>query len=79
MVRGPGKFFPFAIAILVFLLDVPIGYAHVPEVENSDSMAFIGKASPTITPLICGGEECHKDRNPRHTPLDSSPPTMEFG
>tara|TARA_Y100001934_G_scaffold56877_1_gene70354 strand:- start:17218 stop:22197 length:4980 start_codon:yes stop_codon:yes gene_type:complete len=79
MVRGPGKFFPFVIAILVFLLDVPIGYAHVPDVENSDSMAFIGEESPTIPPLICEGKECQKDRNPSHTPLDSTPPAMEFG
>ena len=79
MVRGPGKFFPFAIAILVFLLDVPIGAAHVPDVENSDSTVFFEGETPTITSLICGEEECQKERNPTHTPLDSSPPVMEFG
>ncbi|MBP72190.1 MAG: hypothetical protein CMA70_01210, partial [Euryarchaeota archaeon] len=79
MVRGPGKLLPIAIAILVFLLDVPIGYAQVQDVENSDSMAFIGAESPTIPSLICDGEECQKDRNPIYTSIDSSPPTMEFG
>ena len=79
MVRGPGKFFPFAIAILVFLLDVPIGAAHVPDVENPDSTVFFEGETPTIPSLICGEEECQKERNPTHTPLNSSPPAMEFG
>jgi len=79
MVRGPGKFFPFAIAILVFLLDVPIGAAHVPDVENSDSAVFFEGETPTIPSLICGEEECQKELNPTHTPLNSSPPAMEFG
>ena len=72
MVRGPGKFLPFAIAVLVFLLDVPIGYAHVPDVENSDSMAFIGGESSTIPSLICDGEECQKDRK------SSTPSKIKF-
>ena len=70
MVRGPGKFFPFAIAILVFLLDVPIGSAHVPSVEDSESTVFFGDEVPAIAPLICGEEECQKDRDPTHTPED---------
>ena len=79
MVRGPGKFFPFAIAILVFLLDVPIGAAHVPGVENYDSREALNIESSSIPALICGEEECQKDLDPKHTPLDSSPPAMEFG
>ena len=79
MVRGRGKFFPFAIAILVFLLDVPIGSAHVPSVEDSESTVFFGDEVPAIAPLICGEEECQKDRDPTHTPVDSSPPAMDFG
>ncbi len=79
MVRGRGKSLSFAIAILVFLLDVPIGAAHVPTVEDSDFSVLIGSEEPTIPPLICEEEGCQKDRNPTHTPLDSSPPAMEFG
>jgi len=79
MVRGAGKFFPFAIAILVFLLDVPIGAAHVPDVDNPGSTVFFDGETPTIPSLICGEEECEKELNPTHTPLDSSPPAMEFG
>ena len=79
MVRGRGKFFPFVIAILVFLLDVPIGAAHVPDVEDAESSVLIRNERPTIPPLMCGEEECQKDRSPSHTPVDSSPPAMEFG
>ena len=79
MVRGPGKFFPFAIAILVFLLDVPIGSAHVPGVENYDSRGALNIESSSIPTLICEEEECQKDLDPKHTPIDSSPPAMEFG
>jgi hypothetical protein len=60
MVRGRGKFFPFVIATLVFLLDVPIGAAHVPDVENSESSVLIRGERPTIPPFMCVEEECHK-------------------
>ena len=60
MVRGRGKFFPFAIAILVFLLDVPIGSAHVPSVEDSESTVFFGDEVPAIAPLICGKKNAKK-------------------
>jgi len=79
MVRGARKFLPFAIAILVFLLDVPIGAAHVPDGENSDSAVVIEDLSQFIPALLCGEEECQKKHDPAHTPLDSRPPAMDFG
>ena len=79
MARSPRKLFPFAIAILVFLLDVPIGAAHVPDGEITDSAVVVEDFSPFIPALLCGDEECRKDRNPNYSPLDSSPPAMEFG
>ena len=79
MARSLGKLFPFAIVILFFLLNVPIGAAHAPDVKNSDSMVVF-ESEPSIIPsLECGEWECLKDLNPDHTPLDSSPPAMEFG
>jgi len=79
MPRSPRKLFPFAIAILFFLLDVPIGAAHVLDGENTNSAVVIGEESPSIPAFLCGVEECLKDRNLDYTSLDSSPPAMEFG
>ena len=79
MARSPRKLFPFAIAILFFLLDVPIGAAHVPDGENTNSAVVIEEVSPSIPAFLCGVEECLKDRDLDYTSLDSSPPAMEFG
>ncbi|HIG33568.1 MAG TPA: hypothetical protein EYQ11_01620 [Candidatus Poseidoniales archaeon] len=79
MARSPRKLFPLAIAILFFLLDVPIGAAHVPDGENTNSAVVIEEVSPSIPAFLCGVEECLKDRDLDYTSLDSSPPAMEFG
>ena len=79
MARSPGKLFPFVIAILFFLLDVPLGAAHAPGEENTDSAVFFEDVSPSIPTLLCGEEACLKNLDPTHTPLDSSPPAMEYG
>ena len=79
MARSLGKLFSFAIAILFFLLDVPIGTAHVPDGENANSAVVIEEISPANPAFLCGVEECLKDRNLDYTSLDSSPPVMEFG
>ena len=79
MARSLGKLFSFAIAILFLLLDVPIGAAHVPDGENTNSAVVIEEVFSSIPAFLCGVEECLKDRNLDYTPLDSSPPAMEFG
>ena len=35
--------------------------------------------SPSIPPLVCSEHACNKDWSLEHTPVDSTPPTMEFG
>ena len=79
MERSSSKLSPFVVAILVFLLDVPIGSAHVPDSEEITLDTSIGEISPIIPPLVCGEKMCNKDWFLEHTPIDSSPPSMEFG
>jgi len=78
MARSSGILFPFAITILFFLLNVPTGAAHVTNEEKIESSSFLDGESD-IPALKCGEEDCWKDRNPSHTPIDSKPPAMEFG
>ena len=78
MARSSAGLFPFAIAILFFLLYLPTGTAHVANVEDVESSTFSPSES-SIPELKCEGEVCFKDRNPIHTPVDSTVPMMEFG
>ena len=79
MKRSKGKLSPLVVAILVFFLDVPVGSAYVPDTQESPPGEVIGEISPAISPLVCGDQECSKDWGLEHTPIDSSPPAMEFG
>ena len=80
MSTGPGKFVSLFVGILVILLDIPVGSAfvlveEVPPMESSET-----KGSSVVPPLICDGEECpEKNRDAMFSPLDSKPPTMEYG
>ncbi|MBR79371.1 MAG: hypothetical protein CMA88_01095 [Euryarchaeota archaeon] len=80
MSNGQGKFAPLIVAILVLLLDVPIGSADV--FMGDDFLLNQNKTVDyaEVAPLMCGEEECpEKDRSPAFSPLDSGPGVMEFG
>ena len=80
MSYGQRKFAPLFVAILVLLLDVPIGSANVfmgesPTLNQNKTVDY-----SDVPPLVCGDEECpEKDRTPAFSPLDSGPGVMEFG
>ena len=80
MRTGPKKFGPLLVSILVLFLDVPIGSAMVIEDVSDFNSATEEEPYDHISPLFCDGEECQvTDREPDYSPLDSSPPVMEFG
>ncbi len=80
MGKGPRKFVPLLVAILVFLLDVPIGSAHVFVSEGTVLEGEKPVDYSVVPPLMCGDEACsEKDRSPDFSALDSGPPVMDFG
>ena len=79
MKTSKGKLIPFLVALLVFLLDVPIGSAYISDAQDSPLEEVIGEIPPAIPPLVCGEQRCNKDWGLEHSPVDSTPPTMEFG
>ena len=79
MKTSKGKLTPLLVALLVFLLDVPIGSAYISDAQDAPLEEVIGEIPPSIPPLVCSEHECNKDWSLEHTPVDSTPPTMEFG
>ena len=79
MKTNEGKLIPVLVALLVFLLDVPIGSAYISDARYSPLEEVSEENYPLIPPLVCGEHKCNKDWSLEHTPADSTPPTMEFG
>ncbi len=80
MRTGPKKFGTLLVSILVLFLDVPIGSAMVIEDVSYSNSAIEETPYGHISPLFCDGEGCQvTNREPEYSPLDSSPPVMEFG
>ena len=79
MKTNKGKLSPVLAALLVFLLDVPIGSAYISDAQDAPLEEFVGENPSSIPPLVCSGHACNKDWSLEHTPVDSTPPTMEFG
>ena len=79
MKTSKGNLSPLLVAFLVFLLDVPIGSAYISEAHDSSLEEVIEENHPSIPPLVCSEHRCNKDWSLENTPLDSTPPTMEFG
>ena len=79
MKTSKGKLYPLLVALLVFLLDVPIGSAYISDAQDAPLEEVIGENPPSIPPLVCGEHACNKDWSSEHTPVDSTPPAMEFG
>ena len=69
---------PFVGCLTGFLLDVPIGSAYISDAQDALWRRLLGR-SPSIPPLVCSEHACSKDWSLEHTPVDSTPPTMEFG
>ena len=70
MKRSKGKLSPLLVAILVFLLDIPIGSAYVPDTQDPPLRGTVEEIPSAIPPLVCGEQECSKDLGLEHTPID---------
>ena len=79
MKTNKGKLSPMLVALLVFLLDVPIGSAYISDAQDAPLEEFVGENPSSIPPMVCSEHACNKDWSLEHTPVDSTPPTMEFG
>ena len=72
MKTSKGKLYPLLVALLVFLLDVPIGSAYISDAQDAPLEEVIGENPPSIPPLVCGEHACNKDWSLEHTPVDST-------
>ena len=68
------------ITILTLSLGSPMGSAHVFPTTGLPQEPLFHDDSSDIAPLYCGDELCpEKERLPNFSPIDSSPPVMDFG
>ncbi len=68
------------ITILTLSLGSPMGSAHFYPTTGSPQESRVHDDSSGITPLYCGDALCpEKERFPNYSPIDSSPPVMDFG
>ena len=75
------KFVSFLIiTILTLSLGSPMGSAHVFPTTGLSQESRFHDDSSGISPLYCGDVLCpEKERLPNFSPIDSSPPVMDFG
>ena len=53
MKTSKGKLTPLLVALLVFLLDVPIGSAYISDAQDAPLEEVNGEIPPSIPPLVC--------------------------
>ena len=74
------KLVAILVGMLILVMDTTVGAVSNPDFESSTDGSFLESEIGYAEPSHCEIVDCiGKDRLPKHTPLDSRPPVMDYG
>ena len=74
------KLVAILVGMLILVMDTTVGAVSNHDIESSTDGSFLESGIGYAEPSHCEIVDCiGKDRLPKHTPLDSRPPVMDYG